>query len=150
MPGYGVEPGDDGLLPWTWAEEHLIASRSYWVSTLFSDGRPQLLPVWGVWLDDAIWFSSSPAAHRVRNLAADPRCTVSTDDAHEPVVLEGRAERVDDEVALRAFAAASDSKYDVSYGVDFYLANTTFRVIPAKVIALDEAAFQTSPTRWRF
>ena len=54
------------------------------------------MPVWGVWLDGRLWFSSGLRSRKARNLAADPRCTLTTDDARDPVVVEGTAERVTD------------------------------------------------------
>src|SRR5687767_2835628 len=91
MPGYGIQGPDEGsgLLPWSWAIERLTASHDYWVATVDRDGKPAVMPVWGAWLDDAVWFSSSPASRRARNLEHDARCVVTTDDALEPVVVEG-------------------------------------------------------------
>ena len=60
MPGYGVLPAEEGrgLLPFEWASERLVRSRSYWVSTVRPDGRPHLMPVWGVFVDDVFTFST--------------------------------------------------------------------------------------------
>ena len=46
MPGYGIVGPDEGrgLLPWSWAEERLIASHDYWVATVWPDGRPHVMP----------------------------------------------------------------------------------------------------------
>ena len=63
------------------------------------DGRPHVMPVWGVWDAGSLWFSSSLGSRKARNLDADPRLTVTTDNALEPVVVDGTAERV---VALDA------------------------------------------------
>ncbi len=52
------------------------------------------MPVWGVWDQDAFWFSSSLGSRKVRNLQADPRCVVATENTQEPVVIEGLAEIV--------------------------------------------------------
>ena len=51
LPGYGVLPSDEGsgLLPWEWAEERLTASEHYWCATVRPDGRPHLMPIWGLW-----------------------------------------------------------------------------------------------------
>jgi len=51
MPGYGIHPPDEGsgLLPWSWAEQRLHSSHTFWVVTLWPDGRPHAMPVWGVW-----------------------------------------------------------------------------------------------------
>ncbi len=60
MPGYGILNASEGrgLLAWDWAVERLTKARNYWVATTCPDGRPHCVPVWGVWLDDAFYFSS--------------------------------------------------------------------------------------------
>src|SRR4051812_39601324 len=104
MPGYGVAgPGDGaGLLPWSWAVERLAASPRYWVAAVDGHGRPHVMPVWGVWWDGAVWFSSSPRSRRARSLGERPACTVATADPHQPVAVEGDAERVADDDAVAA------------------------------------------------
>ena len=92
MSGYGLAEGDEGMLPWSWAEERLTRSHDYWCATTWPDGRPHVMPVWAVWLDEALWFSSAPTSHGRRATSAVTRAASSTtDDALEPVVLEGRA-----------------------------------------------------------
>jgi PPOX class probable F420-dependent enzyme len=154
MPGYGIAgPAEGrGLLPWSWAEERLTKSHDYWVATARADGRPHLMPVWAVWDDGALWFSSSRGSSKARNLAADPRCSIATDNAWEPVVLEGTAQVVSDHDALARFIALENDKYETDYGVDFLdpAVNATFRVEPSWVFSLTEADFTGSPTRWSF
>jgi PPOX class probable F420-dependent enzyme len=154
MPGYGiVGPSEgSGLLPWSWAEQRLTASRNYWVATRWPDGRPHAMPVWGAWDGGALWFSSGGRSRKARNLAADPRCVVATEDAEEPVVVEGTAEVVTDPELLAAFLARINAKYDTTIGIDFLdpAVNVTVRVRPGKVIGLDEQDFDGSPTRWLF
>ena len=153
MPGYGLAAADEGagLLPWSWAVERLVSSERYWVATV-GGGRPHLMPVWGLWLDDRLWFSSSPGSRKSRNLAASDVVTVATDDPRRPVVVEGRAVRVatDDVDALAAFTDGVNAKYTVDYEVSFYAENAVFAVEPTVVIGLDEDDFTGSPTRWRF
>src|SRR5919197_5155641 len=107
MPGYGIVGPDSGtgLLSWSWAEERLRTSRNYWLATHWPDGRPHVMPVWAIWHDGALWFSSSRSSRKARNLAADPRCVLTTENALQPVVVEGSAELItsisDLEVLLR-------------------------------------------------
>jgi len=154
MPGYGVLGSDEGsgLLPWAWAEERLSTSHDYWVTTTWPDGRPHVTPVWGAWLDGALWFSCSLGSRKARNLKANPRCAIATDNAQEPVVLEGAAEITTDLGLIRAFLDASNAKYDADYGIDFLdpAVNATIRVRPQRVFGLTEADFTGSPTRWLF
>jgi hypothetical protein len=152
MPGYGIVTAEEGsgLLPWSWALERLVASHDYWLATVWPDGRPHVMPVWGVWLADSLWFSSAGSSRKARNLAAEPRCTATTDNALEPVIVEGRAHRVDDADAVGRFAAAVNAKYATDYSVDFFLENASFQLRPTWAFGLAESDFTGSPTRWRF
>jgi nitroimidazol reductase NimA-like FMN-containing flavoprotein (pyridoxamine 5'-phosphate oxidase superfamily) len=154
MPGYGVVGPDEGsgLLAWSWAEERLLASRNYWVASAWPDGRPHVMPVWGVWHAGALWFSSSRRARKTRNLTADPRCAVATENAVEPVVVEGAAALVTDMEAIAAMLALVNAKYGTDIELSFYdpAVNATFRVQPRRVFALTEEDFTGSPTRWDF
>jgi PPOX class probable F420-dependent enzyme len=152
MPGYGIAGADEGagLLPWSWAEERLVGSHDYWVATAWPDGRPHVMPVWGVWDDGALWFSSGGRSRKVRNLRADPRCVVTTEDPRRPVVVEGVAEFVTAPAALERCIGLVNAKYDTSMEVSFLdpAVNATVRVDPTWVFALDDDAFGDSPTRW--
>lgn len=154
MPGYGILGADQGLglLPWSWAEERLVASHDYWVATVSPDERPHLMPVWGVWHETCVWFSSSNGSRKARNLARRPTCTVATDNAFEPVVVQGTADRVTDRAVIAEFAELTDAKYSTDYGPGFYdpEVNSTFRVLPVAVFGLTGEDFTGSPTRWTF
>jgi PPOX class probable F420-dependent enzyme len=154
MPGYGTKGPREGrgLLPWSWAEERLTNSHDYWVATVRPGGRPHLMPVWAVWDGGALWFSSSVRSRKARNLAADGRCSISTDNAWEPVVVEGVAEVITAHDALARFVTLENEKYETDYAVDFLdpAVNVTFRVTPSWVFSLTEDDFEGSPTRWSF
>ena len=151
MPGYGVLGPDEGtgLLPWSWAVERLAAARNYWVVSTWPDGRPHAMPVWGVWDADCVWFSTARGSRKARNLAADPRCVVTTEDASEPVVVEGVAELAQDRATVARVADRMNAKYG-GITVDFLLANATVRVAPRWVFGIAHDDFTGSPTRWRF
>lgn len=148
MPGYGVPAAGGTLLPFSYAEQRLAQARNYWLSTVSTGGRPHLMPVWAVWLDGTVQFSTGGESLKARNLRADPRCTVAaqcTSDA-ELVVVEGTAARIGAE-ALAAFAAAVEAKY--GYDMSGLLDQPVFAVTPQKIIALDET-FSTHATRFTF
>jgi Pyridoxamine 5'-phosphate oxidase len=148
MPGYGIAPGAGGLLPWTWAVERLRDSLRYWVATHGPDGPPHLAAVWGVWVDDALYFSTGGQSRKARNLAADPRCSIAPADAADSVVLTGVAVRV---TAARSVAGVR-KVYVAKYGEGFPSPkeNPLYAVRPTIVIGIEETSFATSPTRWRF
>jgi nitroimidazol reductase NimA-like FMN-containing flavoprotein (pyridoxamine 5'-phosphate oxidase superfamily) len=154
MPGYGVLPAEQGsgLIPWPEIERRLTVSHDYWVATVRPDGRPHVMPVWGVWFDGRLWFSSGLRSRKARNLAAEPRCTITTDQAQDPVVLDGLAEQVIDADGIAAFLTAMNGKYDAGMTAAFLdpAVNGTFAVRPQRVIALSHDDFTGSPTRWTF
>lgn len=147
MPDYGIKETNEGMLDWAWAVERLTSSHDYWLATTWPDGRPHVTPVWGAWIDDALWFSCGNRSRKARNLDRDPRCSVTTDNAYEPVILDAIVDRGTD--AAR-FTEISNAKYDVDYSVDFFAANALFAARPMSALALNEADFAGSPTRWTF
>jgi hypothetical protein len=159
MPGYGVPVETDGMLPWSFAQDRLTSSHDYWLATRWPDGRPHVMPVWGAWLDNCIWLSTDQTSRKGRNLRADPRCVVTTDNAQEPVILEGVAGLVTERSEVEVFTGVLRRKYsaewlDEVYTVDFFDTNVgggaTYRITPVSVFALKETEFSTSPTRWTF
>jgi nitroimidazol reductase NimA-like FMN-containing flavoprotein (pyridoxamine 5'-phosphate oxidase superfamily) len=154
MPGYGTLPADEGsgLLPWSWAAERLTRSHDFWLATVTPQGVPHLMPVWAVWDRAALWFSSSNGSRKARNLAAQPRCSLATDNPLEPVVVHGRARRVTATEELAAMLAAENAKYETSYGLDMVdpAVNSVFTLLPEWVFALDSSDFAGSPTRFTF
>src|SRR3954466_5916257 len=88
MPGYGVPSDNDGLVPWSWAWERLDANRDYWLATVRPDGRPHLVPVWGVWLEGEFFFSSGAEARKAKNLRSNPHCTLTIENCSQPVMVE--------------------------------------------------------------
>ena len=121
MPGYGIAGPTEGsgLLHWSWAAERLTAARNYWVATVWPDGRPHIMPVWGMWDDSTLWFTSSAGSRKVRNLTADPRCSITTEDASDPVIIEGTAHISTELPVLRRVVDLMNAKYRTDYRVDF-------------------------------
>ena len=152
MPGYGVRESSEGMLPWSWAVERLTASCNYWLATTWPDGRPHVMPVWAVWEEGELWFSTGLRSRKARNLAADPRCVVTTEDAANPVVVEGVATFTRDAAAIERFLGLLNAKYETNYAIDFLDpdVNATLRVAPSRAFGIAQDDFAGSPTRWTF
>lgn len=92
MPeGYGVPETTSGVLPWERVERALVEALHYWVATTRPDGRPHVVPRWGVWTRDAFWYDGSPSTVHVQNLIQDPRMVLHLESGEHAVVLEGEA-----------------------------------------------------------
>jgi nitroimidazol reductase NimA-like FMN-containing flavoprotein (pyridoxamine 5'-phosphate oxidase superfamily) len=147
MPGYGIPESAAGMLDWGWAEQRLTSARIFMVATAERESGPHLMPVWGVWFEERLYFSTGDRTRKARSLAADPRCSVATERADEVVVIEGLARRVSDP----AEAARVDEVYTEKYGTSPAVPGSSiFAVEPSRAFGLDESTFGTSATRWDF
>ena len=148
-PGYGIVGAEHGkgLLPWAWVAKKMSNCRTFWLATIHADqGRPHVMPVWGVWLDDAFFFSTGRKSRKGQNLAANPACTVTNDDGEEAVIVEGLATQVEDAAALERIAAAYKKKYKMD---PRSMGEPIFRVQPSRVFGFVEKTFPQSATRWK-
>lgn len=96
MPdGYGVPATDTGVLEWSSVEERLESATHYWMSTTRPDGRPHVVPRWGVWLDGRFWYDGSPTTIHVQNLNANPACVLNLEDGRQAVIVEGQSDKAE-------------------------------------------------------
>ena len=108
--------------------------------------RPHVMPLWGVWVDDAFYFSTGRTSRKGQNLAANPACTVTNDDGMEAIIVEGQAKEVKAPAELEKMAAAYKKKYKMDpRGMN----EPIFKLAPAKVFAFIEKSFPKSATRWK-
>ena len=150
MPaGYGVPTDASGadLIPWCWAVERLRAARNYWVCTTRPDGRPHAAPVWGLWLEDAFWFSTNLRSQKGRNMARQPWIVVHLESGDETVILEGQVEEARDRDARVRFADAYEPKYDFRPDPDD---EGVYVLRPRVAHTWRESDFPRSATRWVF
>jgi hypothetical protein len=154
MPGYGLPKGTKGLLPWKWALQRLIKSHNYWIVTTRPDGRPHLMLVWGLWMEEAFYFSTGRHSRKAQNLTKNSHCTIGTENAAEAVILEGIAHEVMEIPARRKFLADCQRKYkfDMSaYEADILkLKEPIYAVKPSVGFGLHEKKTLNTATRWRF
>ncbi len=156
MSDYGVPDDLDGVLPWSWAEERLLASRNLWVITATAAGRPHAMPVWGVWQPDpaTFLFSCSPNSRKARNLAANPRATVAVDSTVEVVSVEGSV-RSREASAVAAGIDAYAEKYweteqERTDGKAFVASHALYELVPERAFGIIETEedFARRATKW--
>lgn len=147
MPsGYVPKGTKPKFLTWEWVTERLERSHNYWICTARPDGRPHAAPVWGVWHDGAVIFSTDPSSRKARNLAANPAVTIHLESGDEAVILEGKIKVIE---LNSGIDDAYNSKYKMrlsSFPGPFSL----FSLKPMKVMAWREKDFVTSATKWVF
>jgi nitroimidazol reductase NimA-like FMN-containing flavoprotein (pyridoxamine 5'-phosphate oxidase superfamily) len=97
--------------PWDDALEELGRAFTFWVATVHPSGRPHVVPVLAVVCGDVPHFAAGPGTQKARNLARDPRVTVTTHGGDFDVVVEGVVHAVDADDDLAAVADAYVHKY---------------------------------------
>ena len=156
LPKMPYDPGPASeLLTWHVALDRLENAHTYWLTTVRPDGRPHVMPVWAVWIDIALWFSTSEQSVKGRNVAREPRCSVSLDAAGIQIVVDAVARRVTAAAELHRFADVYTQKYEWPVTVvegavafDDGGGGNVYAVQAETVFALSDDGSFTS-TRWR-
>ena len=147
--GYGIDAQTEppGIaLPWPTVAGWLRDARNYWLCTARRDGRVHVKPVWALWMERAVVFSTSPESVSAHNLRADPRATMHTEGAHV-AIIEGAAEWLQD--APPGFVEAYEQKY--AWRFDPSDPETPLLALRARVVlSWDEAELGGTMTRWTF
>ena len=157
--------GSPALL-WSRAHDRLIANPegselTFFLGTSQPNGKPHSAGIGALWYDGDLYITSSPAARKARNLAANPACTISVKLEGIDLVLEGEASRVTDQATLEQVAKLyRDSGWPAEVKGDaftapfsapsagpppWYLYRFTFHTVFGVATAEPHGA-----TRWRF
>jgi PPOX class probable F420-dependent enzyme len=151
-----------GAEPIRWAEGRALIEDAeiFWLATTRRDGQPHVTPLMMVCVDDALYFGTGADEQKGRNLATNPRVTVTTGNnafrSGTDVIIEGIAERVTEPQLLQRVADRFLSKYEWKYEVtesgfrgEGGNVALVFRVNYAKGFAFQRGA-EFGQTRWNF
>ncbi|HEY7123381.1 MAG TPA: pyridoxamine 5'-phosphate oxidase family protein [Ktedonobacterales bacterium] len=138
-------------LPWKWAVARLTQARNYWIATTRPNGQPHCRPVWGVWHNDALYFSTGSLAWK--NLASNPAITVHLESGSQVVILEGVAEDGRNAPGLEEVACLYHEKYHWTLepgDVQIMRPQVAFGWLSDDDGLDGGAAFHGTATRWQF
>jgi PPOX class probable F420-dependent enzyme len=97
-------------------DKRLRENRILWLASVRPDGRPHLVYVFFLWDGKHILIFSEPTSQKIRNVQHNPHVILGLDETREGedmVILEGRAELLDDPAVnptLPAYAAKYDAE----------------------------------------
>jgi general stress protein 26 len=146
MPDYRISTGAAGLLPWSFVEDRMNASRNYWITSMRTDGNPHAAPVWGLWYEGGFYFSTGEESAKGKNIKLNPNVSVHLESGDEVVILEGQLTNVTDQEVLKGL----DEKYEKKYGLKMQGPGAIFYLQIKKAFAWREKDFPKSATRWIF
>ncbi len=145
--GYGTPTA---TLDWGAVRSRLAAAPTYWVVTCRADGRPHVVPVDGLWLDDVWYYGGADDAVHVRTARAHPQVAMHLPDPQRCVVVEGRVQPARPGPALaRRLAEESRAKYpEYGSGADATAYADALALHPARVLAW--TSYPADATRFVF
>jgi len=76
-----------------------------WLATINEDGSPHVTGVGALWVNGSFWFETGEHTRKGKNLARDPRCTLSLATNDFDLVVDGQADKVADPSTVAAMAA---------------------------------------------
>ena len=148
-------------LSWADVRARVAGADDFLLATTDPDGRPHVVPVLAVWLEESVCFATFQQSRKTRNLMRNNGCAVTVPGPDADVVLEGAARPVREAARLQQIADLFPAKYPwwhpfVRDGEFYDPADTAlgdprhvYAVEPAQVFAFGkEDGF--SATRWRF
>lgn len=66
----------------------LQTERNIWLATTRPNGKPHLIPIWFVWVEERFYICTSGDSVKVKNLMANPRASVALEDGNRPLIAE--------------------------------------------------------------
>jgi hypothetical protein len=112
--GYVPSGTEIRFLSWHTVTHELESAPNYWLATTYPDGRPHVVPRWGVWIDDRFWYDGSPDTRHVRNLEHNSACVLHLESGTRVVIVHGRSQRSDP--VGPEFGAVLSAEFGRKYG----------------------------------
>jgi PPOX class probable F420-dependent enzyme len=163
------------LLDWSFVTDRLDAGvpqapstggpdrHTCWLATIDEDGSPHVTGIGAMWAEGTFWFETGEHTRKGRNLARDPRCSVSVATHEFDLTVEGTAELVEDPAVVARLVAlfvadgwpcevdASGTRLTAEYSAPSAGAPpwALYRVDPTSAMAL-RTVEPGGATRWRF
>lgn len=78
--------------------QRLREDMNLWLATVRADGKPHLVPIWFVYLQNRIIICIEPGSVKGRNLLKNARVSLALEDGSHPLLCEGNARLVLDDI----------------------------------------------------
>jgi nitroimidazol reductase NimA-like FMN-containing flavoprotein (pyridoxamine 5'-phosphate oxidase superfamily) len=77
-----------------------LAPITAWLATVRPDGKPHVMPIGILFVDDAFYFNAGPKTRKARNIARNPNCIITIATHDFDFVVEGPARKIVDRAGL--------------------------------------------------
>ncbi len=119
---------------WRTLEARLGREPTIWVATTRYDGRPHLVPVWFIWLQEKIYISTGSETQKFINLTGNQSIALALPDTEQVVIIEGEA-TVADWQTVDTVADYFYHKYEWDFRYDDSADWRLIEITPHKILA---------------
>ena len=71
-------------------DPRLQTDPNVWLSTTRPTGKPHLVPIWFIWLNERFYICTESKSVKIRNLRHNAGVCVALEDGNKPVIAEGQ------------------------------------------------------------
>ena len=116
-----------------------------WLATVRYDGRPHLVPVWFIWLDEKVYLATGSETQKYANMYHNQNVALSLPDADSVIIIEGEA-HVADRKTVDKLADYFYHKYEWDFRYDETAVWRLIEITPYKIMAWGDG-YETEGTR---
>jgi len=109
--GYADNPVS--YVDWEWVAAQMNDAKHYWMCSVRPDGRPHVVPRWGVFIDNKFYYDGSPETRHAQNIMENSQVSLHLESGSQAVIMEGSSKpagQPDPEFAKK-LAEAISGKY---------------------------------------
>ncbi len=105
-----------------------------WVVTVRGDGRPHMVPIWFIWLDNRIYIATGTDTQKFANLRVNQSVSLALPDTNNVLILEGEAHAADRKTTDK-LAEYFHNKYEWDFRFDEDADWRLVEITPLKIMA---------------
>ena len=119
---------------WRAIEARLSRASTIWLATVRGDGRPHLVPLWYVWIDNKLYVCTGRETQKFTNLVNNQNVALALTDSANVVVVEGEAHTAGQAV-VDTLAEHFYHKYEWDFRYDETADWRLIEITPYKIMA---------------
>ena len=104
------------------------------MATVRKDGRPHLVPVWFVWLEERMYICTTPGTQKFANMVHNQMVSLSLPDTENTLIIEGEA-HVADRDTIDILGEYFYDKYEWDFRYDESAKWRLIEITPHKIMS---------------
>jgi len=119
---------------WRALDARLGREMAIWIVTVRGDGRPHMVPIWFIWLDNRIYIATGTDTQKFANLRVNQSVSLALPDTQNVLILEGEAHAADRKTTDK-LSEYFYNKYEWDFRYDEDADWRLIEITPLKILA---------------